>query len=203
MRPGSPLWPTRLFISMGIPLAMPCRLPIGYRITEYTSMARSYSMPQHELPTVVFEPFPHGRPKEYQPGYQADQLLTWPDAPPIRLRPVAPGQAVTPPPTVARGIAPVRKRKPFERPNIPLDPAVVRAALDECNGSSEAVPITTLANRIARLFSNRTWQEVESRKVAMFKQLGQMIRAGLLDRVARRYVTVPRKMPYSDRQQVI
>jgi hypothetical protein len=156
-------------------------------------------MSQYELPTVVFEPFPFGRPKEYQPGHVADQIMTWPDRPPVILPPV-PFSPPVPPAQAVAGLPKTVQRPKPAKPSIPLDPTVVEAALDECERSSEAVRITTLANRIAKLFKNRSWEEFEKRKLAMFKQLGQMIRNGHLERVARRYVTVPRQKPGSARQ---
>jgi hypothetical protein len=40
------------------------------------------------------------------------------------------------------------------------------------------VRITSLANKLARMFQNKNWQEFEKRKQSMFRQLGKMVRSG-------------------------
>jgi hypothetical protein len=67
-----------------------------------------------------------------------------------------------------------------------------QAILEECERSPEAVRITTLANLIAKADNNKTWKDFEARKVSVFRHIALMIRQGRLDRVARRFVTIPR-----------
>lgn len=147
-------------------------------------------MAQHEYPTIVFQPFPNGRPKEYQqPGIVDIMLATLP--PQVRPSPPAP-----PPPP-----APVAKPAKPPTPRIEVEKPFKDALVEEIERLGEPVKITKFVTQYARdTFTAGMWRDYESRKVSLLKQVEQLIRDRVLERIARRYVTIPRAIPPDKRR---
>lgn len=138
-------------------------------------------MPQHEFPTVTFGCFPHGRPKDYQqPGIVDIMLATLPP----QVIPGPPPPAPTPPPQVPA--------KP-PTPRVEVEKSFKDALVEEIERLSEPVKITKFVTQYARdTFTAGPWRDFESRKVSLLKQVEQLIRDRVLERIARRFVTIPR-----------
>ena len=142
-------------------------------------------MPQHEFPTITFECFPHGRPREYlQPGL-VDMMLAA-QSPGIVVAPPSP--RIPPPPPVK----PVEKPA---RPSVEVAQPFRDAVVDEIERSGEAVTITKFVTGYARkALPKALWRDFEKLKIDLLKQVEQFIRDGVLERIARRHVTIPRRI---------
>ena len=120
-----------------------------------------------ELKTIDFSPYPHGRPKDYYP-------ITSPQAAASveRSRP-----APSPVPPESSG-----------RQRLIAGEGWEQAILEACRQSPEAVRITGLVNRVARLDPYRTWQEFEAR-------VGRRLSASCKPTFTRPSCCPPRKVP--------
>lgn len=159
----------------------------GYTTTEdRIHCAYVGRMPQHELPTIVFQPFPHGRPKEYQQPGIVD----------IMLANLPPQVFPTPPPPAPAHPAPASPPKLPAKPPTPrveVEAAFKDALIEEIMRISEPVKITKFVTEYGRdSFSKGNWKDFESRKVNLLRQVEQLIRDKVLERIARRYVSLPR-----------
>lgn len=86
-------------------------------------------MPQHEFPTIVFQPFPHGRPKDYQQPGIVDIMLA---SLPPQVFPSPPPPAPPPPPKVPA--------KP-PTPRVEVEQAFQKALIEEIERLNEPVKI--------------------------------------------------------------
>jgi hypothetical protein len=140
-------------------------------------------MPNHELPTITFEPFPHGRPPEYKKPHLVDIMLA-----------SLPPQVFPPPPAPALPSTEAKPAKP-PRPRVPVEPPFKDALIEEIDRLGEPVKITQFATAFARNTNpGKSWKEFEQRKISLLRQVEQLIRDKILERIARRFVTTPRKI---------
>jgi len=63
--------------------------------------------------------------------------------------------------------------------------------IETVNESREPVTITTLVNTVARLTDHKSRADREGRKRTLFRLVGRLVRNRRLERVGRKFVTIP------------
>lgn len=135
-----------------------------------------------ELKTIVFEPFPHGRPKQYTRPTMVDLIMSR-DTDYPRLPTLSSKCQV---PTMAK---PAPKPRPAPLPTTGDVGAVLWEVFT--NGP---IRIPTLAARIAKREKHANWRAFAAAKIKAMKLIGTMIRSGMIQRFRRKFVTaVPKE----------
>jgi hypothetical protein len=128
-----------------------------------------------ELKTIVFSPYPLGRPKQSPTPDPAVRT-----GPTERDRQIAERLAVED-----------RRLRELRRQRLLKGDVWVRTILEECELEGEPILTMRLLNQVANRFTFQSWTEKQAKKRELLRLITVMLHQGRLGRVGRRFVTIP------------